>query len=144
MELKCPFFENGGFIPTKYSCEGEDVSPPLEISGIPDGTKSLVLIVDDPDAPVGTFVHWLVWDIKPENKIDENSVPPGSFQGKNDFGRNDYGGPCPPSGTHRYYFKLYALDRFLNLAEGSSKEDLEEAIEGCVIESSVLVGRFSR
>src|ERR1051326_9359513 len=100
-------FSKGGHIPRKYTCEGENVNPPLEISGVPKSTKTLAIIVEDPDAPRGVFYHWLIWNIPPNEPIDENSVPGSS--GKNSFGKTGYGGPCPPSGTHRYFFKVYAL-----------------------------------
>lgn len=145
MKLKSSAFENNTMIPQKYTCDGENISPPLQIEGVPEGTQSLVLIVDDPDAPMGDWVHWLVWNIKADTKeIAEGQVPEGSFQGTNDFGRLDYGGPCPPSGTHRYFFKLYALDTTVNLAEGARKKDLESAIEGHVLEQTSLVGLYKR
>jgi Raf kinase inhibitor-like YbhB/YbcL family protein len=135
-------FENNGKVPSKYSCDGDDVNPPLDINGIPEGTKSLVLIVDDPDAPVGVWDHWIVWNIKPAQTIDEDSVP--GVQGKNSWGRNDWGGPCPPSGTHRYFFKLYALDVELELDASSDKTSVEAAMKGHVLEQAELVGKYSR
>lgn len=142
LKLLSPAFEDGGIIPERYTCEGEDINPPLRIEDIPEGTKTLCLIMDDPDAPVGTFVHWVVWNIEAMDEIKENSVP--GKQGSNNFGKNDYGGPCPPSGEHRYFFKLYALDTELNLVEGSTKEDLKRAMEKHIIEQATLMGRFSR
>lgn len=142
MKLSSPEFENNKSIPRKFTCQGEDVSLPLIIEGIPEGTKSLALIVDDPDAPMGTWVHWVVYDIPPISRIEEDSVP--GKQGMNDFGRKDYGGPCPPSGTHRYFFKVYALDTELNLKEGIKKRDLEKAMEGHILDKAELVGLYKK
>jgi len=115
-QITSPVFENNGFIPKKYTCDGVDINPQLLIANVPSETKSLALIVDDPDAPAGTWVHWVVWNISPQtHEIKENSVPNGANQGLNDFRKRSYGGPCPPSGTHRYFFKLYALDTILTL-----------------------------
>ncbi len=113
MKLSSPEFKNNGYIPKKFTCDGDEYSPPLIIENIPDRAKSLALIVDDPDAPMGTWVHWVVFDIPITNNIEENSVP--GKQGVNTSGDNSYGSPCPPSGTHRYFFKIYALDAMLNL-----------------------------
>jgi Raf kinase inhibitor-like YbhB/YbcL family protein len=125
MKLTSPAFEHNKSIPSKYTCQGEDVNPALAIDDIPEGTKSLALIVDDPDAPMGTWVHWVVYDIAPTSRIiDENSIP--GKQGINDFRKKNYGGPCPPSGTHRYFFKVYALDTQLNLEEGINKRLIKE------------------
>jgi len=135
-------FENKGSIPTKYTCDGDDVNPPLEIEGIPENTKSLVLIVDDPDAPMGTWDHWIVWNIPPTEKIEENSVP--GVEGLNDFRRRSYGGPCPPSGTHRYFFKVYALDTELNLKPNSRKKDVERAMRGRVLAQGEILGLYRR
>ena len=145
MRLTSPAFKNNQLIPKKYTCDGENINPPLQISGIPAGTKSLVLIVDDPDAPMGTWVHWVVWNISPDTTlIEENSVPQGSIQGVNDFGKNTYGGPCPPRGTHRYYFKLYALNTKLPLNPSATKKDVEKAMEGAILEKAELVGLYKR
>ena len=144
MKLSSPAFENGGAIPAEYTCDGADVSPALSFSDIPENAKSLALIVDDPDAPMGTWVHWVVWNIPPNTagfSKGENITFP---QGKNDFGKLDYGGPCPPSGTHRYYFKLYALDTMLNLETGVTKKHLEDAMSGHIIEKVELMGTYSR
>lgn len=142
--LTSPAFEDDQAIPEKYTCKGEDISPPLAISGTPDAAQCLALILHDPDAPVGDFLHWTVWNIAPETvTIDENSVPAGALQGKTDFGHAHYGGPCPPSGTHRYIFELYALDEKLDLAVGSNREELEEALEGHVLAETRLTGTFS-
>ncbi|UCD51503.1 MAG: YbhB/YbcL family Raf kinase inhibitor-like protein [Phycisphaerales bacterium] len=143
-------FEEGGMIPAKYTCDGQDVSPPLKWEGIPEGTKCIALVADDPDAPMGTWVHWVMWNIPPDvTELPEN-VPPdaqlsdGSRQGVTDFRRPGYGGPCPPSGTHRYYFKVYALDTMLDLPTGARKGDLLKAAEGHVLVEGQLMGRYSR
>ena len=135
-------FENNKLIPSKYTCDGEDVNPPLTIEGVPDGAKSLVLIVDDPDAPMGTFDHWVVWNIPPTSKIEENAVP--GTEGVNDFRKRSYGGPCPPYGTHRYFFKVYALDTKLDLSPNSRKKDVEKAMQGHVLAKGELIGLYRR
>ena len=142
MKLTSPEFEHKGLIPSKFTCQGDDVNPALIIEGLPSGVKSLALIVDDPDAPMGTWVHWVVYNIPVIPKIEENSIP--GTQGNNDFGRKNYGGPCPPSGTHRYFFKLYALDTQLNLPEGISKEDLEKAMQGHILDKTELIGLYKK
>ncbi len=142
MELTSPEFKHNESIPAKFTCEGEDINPALVINGVPEGAKSLALIMDDPDAPMGTWVHWVVFDIPVISKIDENSVP--GKQGITNSGRRDYHGPCPPSGTHRYFFKIYALDTKLNLAEGISKGQLEKAMQGHILESGELIGLYKR
>lgn len=144
LTLKSPDFENEGRIPEKYTCDGANISPPLWIRGVPEETQTLVLILDDPDAPGGVFDHWILWNIDPDtNEINEGEAPDATH-GKNDFDDLEYGGPCPPSGTHRYRFKLYALDSKLDLPEGSEKEKVESAMEGKIIESAKLVGLYSR
>jgi Raf kinase inhibitor-like YbhB/YbcL family protein len=142
MKITSTAFEHEGFIPRKYTCEGDDISPQLDIEQVPDGTESLALIVDDPDAPMGTWVHWVVYDIPVIERIAENSVP--GLQGTNDFKRQDYGGPCPPSGTHRYYFKLYALDRKLDLKPGITKNELLRIMDAYVLEKAELMGRYTK
>lgn len=142
MKITSPEFENNKFIPRKFTCQGEDVNPTLIIEDIPKDTKSLALIVDDPDAPMGTWVHWVVYDIPIINCIKEKSIP--GKQGINDFGRRDYGGPCPPSGTHRYFFKIYALDEKLNLNEGITKETLEKAMQGHILDKAELIGLYKK
>ena len=142
MELMSPAFKHNGFIPVRFTCEGIDINPPLTIKDIPQGTKSLALIVDDPDAPMGTWVHWVVYDIPVRSSIDEDTIP--GKQGMNDFGRKDYGGPCPPSGTHHYFFKIYALDEKLNLKEGITKKDLEKAMEGHILDRAELIGLYKK
>ena len=142
MEVRSSEFENGKKIPREFTCEGDDINPALIIDDIPAGTKSLALIVDDPDAPMGTWVHWVSFNIPVVSQIDEDSIP--GKQGINDFGRKDYGGPCPPSGTHRYFFKLYALDTVLNLNEGINKEALEEAVGSHILDKAELIGLYKK
>ncbi|MBD3208190.1 MAG: YbhB/YbcL family Raf kinase inhibitor-like protein [Candidatus Nealsonbacteria bacterium] len=145
MKITSPAFEKNGEIPEKYTCDGEDVNPPLEISGTPETAKSLVLIVDDPDAPMGTWDHWLVWNINPGiSKIEEDSLPKGAVQGTNDFGKNPYGGPCPPSGTHHYHFKIYALDKSLDLEASANKSNLEKEMDGHILDWAELVATYQR
>lgn len=145
LTVSSPAFENNSFIPEKYTCDGVDVNPPILIDNIPSRTKSLALIVDDPDAPVGIWVHWVLWNIKPETKeIKENTVPKGAQQGMNDFRKHNYGGPCPPSGTHRYFFKLYALDNILKLSPDAKKADVENAMKGHIIEQAEVIGLYKR
>jgi hypothetical protein len=137
-------FQEGGNIPSKFTCDGSNSSPPLQISGVPSEAKSLVLIADDPDAPGGLFTHWLVWNIPPQtNSIAAGSAPKG-VHGANDFGKSDYGGPCPPPGTHRYSFKIFALDRELDLRSGAKRSQVDTAMKGHVITQGELVGRYSR
>jgi Raf kinase inhibitor-like YbhB/YbcL family protein len=144
IQITSATFEEGTTIPVKYTCDGEDISPPLAWSGVPEGTQSLVLISDDPDAPVGTWVHWVLFDLP----ADTNSLPEGvqgmGTDGNNSWRRPGYGGPCPPSGTHRYFFKLYALDSRLDLKEGASKEDVEEAMQGHILAQAQLMGKYGR
>jgi Raf kinase inhibitor-like YbhB/YbcL family protein len=143
MRITSSAFQQGGNIPSKFSCDGPNTNPPLQISDVPPEAKSLVLIVDDPDAPSGLFTHWAVWNISPQtNTIAEGSTPKGG-QGTNDFGRSGYGGPCPPSGTHRYYFKIFALDRELDLPFGAKRGQLDVALKGHVIAQGELMGRYS-
>ena len=142
MRLTSPAFSHNQMIPKKYTCQGEDINPLLEISEIPAGTKSLALIMDDPDAPGGNWDHWLVCNIVPVAEIKENSVP--GTQTRNDFGRVNYGGPCPPSGTHRYFFKLYALNATFNFLKPPSKKELEGAIQKHLLEETVLIGLYKK
>jgi Raf kinase inhibitor-like YbhB/YbcL family protein len=142
MELKSPEFKDSQFIPAKFSCEGKDVNPALVIENIPQAAKSLALIVDDPDAPMGTWVHWVVFDISPVSGIEENSIP--GKQGTNSSGGKNYHGPCPPSGVHRYFFKIYALDMVLNLKEGVGKEQLEKAMQGHILANAQLLGLYKK
>jgi len=142
LHVSSPAFEYNALIPAKYTCDGDDVSPPLTISGIPEGTKSLVLIVDDPDAPMGTWDHWLVWNIPPTRSIAEDTVP--GTEGVNTYRRHSYGGPCPPSGTHRYFFKVYALDTLLSLGSNATKRDVEKAMQDHVLAKGELIGLYRR
>lgn len=145
MKITSPAFNNNGMIPKKYTCDGEDVNPPLDFHDVPENAKSLALIVDDPDAPMGTWVHWLVFNIPPNcKKINENSVPEGAKEGINDFRKYGYSGPCPPYGTHRYFFKLYALDCELKLTGSISKKDLEKAMEGHILAKTEIIGLYIR
>lgn len=143
--ISSPAFPHNGSIPARHTCDGPDLSPPLRIEGVPPGAKSLALIVDDPDAPGGTWVHWIVWNIDPATReIPENRLPGGAVQGRNGFGTEKYGGPCPPSGTHRYFFRLYALDAPLALARGADKARLESAMKGHVLGQAEFVGLYAR
>lgn len=137
-----PAFGYGGDIPRRYACEGKNINPSLSVEGFPSNTRSLALIVEDPDAPKGTFDHWLVWDIPPNEAIAEGSVP--GVSGRNGFGKTGYGGPCPPSGRHRYFFRVYALDTFLELSSGSGKEALIQAMEGHILASGELMGYYHK
>ncbi len=142
MKISSPEFKNNADIPSKFTCEGKDINPGLMIDEIPAGAKSLVLIMDDPDAPMGTWVHWVVFDMPVVSRIEEDSVP-GKL-GSNNSGRRDYHGPCPPSGAHRYFFKIYALDTKLNLAEGASKVQVEHAMSGHILDKAELIGLYKR
>jgi Raf kinase inhibitor-like YbhB/YbcL family protein len=150
MRIESSAFSEGGRIPRRHTCDGKDVSPPLSWSGTPEGAKSLALICDDPDAPGKTWVHWVVFNIPPaarqlpEGIAPGEIIPGGGTQGKNDFRKLGYGGPCPPGGTHRYQFKLYALDAELALPAGATKAELEDAIEGHVLGQATLTGNYSR
>jgi Raf kinase inhibitor-like YbhB/YbcL family protein len=138
-------FENQAPIPQRYTCEGDDISPALAWSDVPDGTRSLALIVDDPDAPSGTFVHWLAWGIDPASGgIEEGQEAP--LEGSSGFGDVSYRGPCPPPGhgPHRYFFRLFALDAEIELEEGASREELDAAIEDHVLDGTELIGTYER
>lgn len=143
-------FSEGGKIPSRYSCDGQDISPPLSWTPGPAGTESYAMISDDPDAPMGTWVHWVIYNIPatvtslPENVPGQPRLDDGSLQGINDFKRHGYGGPCPPGGTHRYYFKVYALDNKIDAGPGLTKKKLLKAMEGHVIASGELMGTYSR
>jgi Raf kinase inhibitor-like YbhB/YbcL family protein len=141
LAVTSPRIKHNGDIPFKYTCDGENISPPLLIKYIPFGTKSLVLFVEDPDAGE-TFDHWVVWNIPPDDYIPENTAP-GTL-GRNSFGRNEYGGPCPPIGRHRYVFKVYALDTMLKLAAGSTKKQVQQAMEPHIISAGQLVGLYRK
>ena len=145
LRISSPAFENNGTIPKKYGCEGENVNPSLKIERVPSGAKSIALVLDDIDAPRGTYVHWILWNIDPgTGEIKENSVPEGAIQGVNDFKKRNYGGPCPPTRPHRYVFKAYALDTLLTLSPHSAKPDLEKAMEGYVLGQAQLKGTYKR
>ncbi len=144
MKLMSSAFRAEEYIPSKYTCDGDNISPSLEISDVSQETESLALVMDDPDAPMGVFTHWIVWNIpKDTTKILEGIKPQG-IEGRTDFGRIGYGGPCPPSGDHTYRFKLYALSKKLDLGEGVIKREFEEAIKDCIIEEALLRGKYKR
>ena len=150
MEIKSTAFDEGALIPRKYTCDDIDVSPPLEWSAAPDGTKTFALICDDPDAPVGTWVHWVIFNLPddihglPEGVLPHEVLENGAKHGTNDFRKFGYGGPCPPGGTHRYYFKLYAVDKELDAEVGITKKEMLDALEGHILAESQLMGRYSR
>ncbi len=146
MILISPSFNDGEMIPRKFSCEGGDINPELQIQNVPAEAKSLTLVLHDPDAPrEGGFTHWVVWNISPATVlIKQESIPPGSVEGRNGAGRNSYIGPCPPSGTHHYHFQLYALDGTLEIPATSGKAELEKAMEGYILEKTELVGIYSK
>ncbi len=145
LSISSPAFENGHPIPPQFTADGDDVSPELTITSVPDGAASLALIMDDPDAPMGTWVHWVVWNIPTDTAvIEEGSEPVGSAGGRNSWGRTGYGGPAPPSGTHRYFFKLFALDTVLDLPPTTDKAALEGAMEEHILDRTELMGTYSR
>ena len=146
MILTSPSFKDGESIPSKFSCEGGDINPELQIQNVPEKAKSLALILHDPDAPrEGGFTHWVVWNIAPRTTlIKEESVPPGSTEGLHGAGRPGYVGPCPPSGTHRYEFRLYALTKKLDIPETSGMKDLESAMKGIILEETKLIGLYQK
>jgi len=150
MTITSTAFTNGGMIPPKYTADGADVSPPLAFAGAPSGTKTFALICDDPDAPRGTWVHWVFYNLPvgvkslPEHVPTQPTLSNGARQGKNDFGKIGYGGPAPPSGTHRYFFKVYALNAELKLDPGATKAQLVKAMNGHILAQGELVGKYSR
>jgi Raf kinase inhibitor-like YbhB/YbcL family protein len=150
MQITSPAFSENSMVPAKYTCDGQDISPPLEWKDSPAGTKSLALICDDPDAPMGTWVHWVAYNISPNiTKLDENVRPEkelknGMRQGNNHWPKIGYGGPCPPGGTHRYYFKLYALDNIPDLKPGATKAQLLQAMKGHILAEAQLMGKYAR
>lgn len=145
MKIESTAFKDNKLIPPKYTCDGENINPPLGISDVPENAKSLVLVVDDPDAPGGTFVHWTVWNISPYIKeIPENSCPQNSVEGITDSGRSGYCGPCPPYGTHRYFFKLFALNTTLDLDTSVKAANIEKEIEENILVKTQLVGLYRR
>ncbi len=145
MNIKSNAFEHNGFIPSKYTCDAQNINPPLEFSDVPKNTKSLALIVEDPDAPGQTWDHWLLWNISPDTKkIKKGKMPEEAIAGTNDFNKTTYGGPCPPSGTHRYFFKLYALNKKLELKKGADKNTLLPQLKKHQLDYAELVGKYSR
>jgi Raf kinase inhibitor-like YbhB/YbcL family protein len=144
MKISSPSFQNGGTLAAKFSQEGGNSNPALKIQGVPAKAKSLALILEDPDAPSGLFTHWLIWNIDPKTTaFTEHTAPKGAVEGTNDFGEVGYGGPQPPSGTHRYYFRIFALDQMVDLAAGAKRRELEKAMKGHVIAQAELMGRYS-
>ncbi|HUT29023.1 MAG TPA: YbhB/YbcL family Raf kinase inhibitor-like protein [Sedimentisphaerales bacterium] len=149
-KVTSPAFQEGSLIPPRYTCDGADVSPPLNWEAVPEGTKSIALISDDPDAPMGTWVHWVLFNLPADAKELAENIPPdktlpnGARQGKNDFNRIGYGGPCPPGGTHRYFFKIYALDARIDLPAGATKPQLLKAMQGHILGQAELMGRYKR
>lgn len=138
-------FQHQQTIPDRYTCKGDDVNPPLQFLEVPDNAQSLVLIVDDPDAPGGTWDHWVVFNIEPRTLgVEENSMLSSGTEGKNSWGNRSYGGPCPPSGTHRYFFKLYALDKLLDINDASDKKAVEKAMQEHIIDTAELIGLVSK
>jgi Raf kinase inhibitor-like YbhB/YbcL family protein len=150
MEISSPSFRYGEFIPGRFTCDGDDISPSLNWDKVPDGTKSFALIGDDPDAPMGTWVHWVLYNLPPDFRSLPEDVPKnkqlenGAMQGISDFRRIGYGGPCPPGGAHRYFFKLYALDIMLNLDPGASKVGVVKAMQGHILAQCELMGKYRR
>jgi len=142
LQVSSSSFKENGLIPAKYTCEGENINPAISVKNIPQKTQSLALIMDDPDAPNGGFNHWIMWNIDPSVTINENSAP--GTQGKNGAGKNSYAGPCPPTGTHHYHFKVYALDTKLNLQNGAGKTQLEDAMKGHILPQVNLSGFIKR
>ena len=144
MKLTTTAFQHNSIIPSQFTCDGQNINPPLNINDVPSNAKSLVLIVDDPDAVVGVWDHWIVFDMLPSIKQIAQDSQPDGVAGKNSGGRNNYQGPCPPTGTHRYFFKMYALDSMLNLPEGSGKKQVEAAMQNHIIAKAELVGLYKR
>ena len=144
MKLTSPAFEEGAPIPTRFTCQGEDISPELSINDVPNNAKSLALIMDDPDAPVGTWDHWVLFNIDSSTELIVEDSEPVASKGVNSWGRTGYSGPCPPSGTHRYFFKLYALDTEFDLADGASKQNLMNMMKGHILEETTLMGTYKK
>lgn len=142
LRVSSPAFSQNEFIPVQYTCDGINVNPPLKIDNLPQETKSIAIIVDDPDAPSKIWIHWVMWNIPVKQEILENEAP--GVQGLNDFNLHQYGGPCPPSGTHRYYFKVYALDTLLELPAHTDAKQLEKTMSKHIIASGELVGLYKR
>ena len=145
MKITSLAFEHNSEIPSIYTCDGKNINPPLEFVQVPTNAKSLVLIVDDPDAPSKVWVHWVVYNINPKTQeVKENSIPQDGIEGMTDFGKPGYGGPCPPSGNHRYFFKLYALDSVLDLPQNATKQIVEQKMQEHIIDKAELIGLYSR
>lgn len=147
MNVRSPAFAHGGVIPSKYTCEGENVSPPLEWSDVPEGARAMALVVDDPDAPAKVWVHWVLYNLPPEAGLlpeGTRGLEATAREGRNDFGDVGYGGPCPPRGTHRYRFRLFALDAHLDMGEACSKAELLRAMEGHVLAEAELTGLYAK
>jgi Raf kinase inhibitor-like YbhB/YbcL family protein len=145
MKISSPSFEDGGLIPPRFTCDGEGINPQIEITDFPEETVSFAMIVEDPDAVSGTFYHWVIWNIDPSLAIiEEDLVPEGAIEGKNSGNQNNYIGPCPPSGTHHYHFRVFALRRKLNLPASTTGFDLEDAIAGNSWDYAELVGLYTR
>jgi Raf kinase inhibitor-like YbhB/YbcL family protein len=142
LTVSSPAFRYEGMIPSKYTCDGESINPPLQIDQIPEETKTLAIIMEDPDAPKGTYDHWLLWNISPKNRISENSIP--GISGINSSGKTGYHAPCPPSGSHRYYFHVYALDSALDIEAGANREVLQKAMKTHILAKGTLMGHYQR
>jgi Raf kinase inhibitor-like YbhB/YbcL family protein len=143
LKITSEAFENNEYIPSIYTCEGKNINPPLRIQNIPAYAESLAVIVDDPDAPAGVFTHWMMWNIPPTSILEENSIPEG-VEGLNSYSKSEYMGPCPPSGTHRYFFKVYALDKMLDIEKNSTKANLERVMEGHTLAYGELIGLYQK
>lgn len=150
IQITSPAFKNQEMIPAKYTCDGQNISPPLEFTNIPEDTRTLALIVEDPDAPMGTFTHWITYNMPPdiaelpEALPDDETLMDGARQGINDFDRIGYGGPCPPKGTHRYYFRIYALNAVIDSTSMVNKQDIWEKMQGHIITAGELMGKYKR
>lgn len=150
IKLTSSAFEDGGMIPSKYTCDGQDISPPLSWDNVPEKTEGIAIICDDPDAPMGTWVHWVLFNLPAEkrelaeNVPDDETLPDGTRQGITDFGTTGYGGPCPPSGTHRYFFKIYALDIPIDIVSIVDKKTLLKAMAGHILAEGQLMGKYKR
>ena len=145
MKIISSAFQNNSKIPSKYTCDGANINPSLSFSDVPQNTKSLVLIMDDPDALSKVWIHWVVYNINSKiQKIEENSVPQGGIEGMTDFGKPGYGGPCPPSGVHRYFFKLYAVNKVLSLTSSAGKQAVEEAMKDNILDKAEIIGLYSK
>jgi Raf kinase inhibitor-like YbhB/YbcL family protein len=150
MEIQSLAFQEGGVIPNLYTCKGKNISPPLSWSGVPAGTAGIALIVEDPDAPMGTYDHWVVFNLPPDSNDLPEAVPAGkrlsngALQGVTTGGKNGYLGPCPPSGTHRYFFKIYAVDKKIDLKSGATKKELLKAMQRHILAEGQLMGMFSK